>query len=505
MVKSREDMYADVNTLMENIRKTNRKVSFNLEDVEDYKVNPDAKPGDLDAKTPWRIKDLYPKIDDYKLIPTKLYTSPEVMEEEWENLWTKTWLLAGRVQDVKEVGDWFKFDIGRESIVIVRSSKDKISAFYNACTHRGNQLVWEDCGKGTKSFVCNYHSWMFTLEGKNARVTDRETFDEAVLCDGIDLLNVHTHVWAGFVFIHMGEEPIPFEEYIGEDLLKFMNVYNFEDMHIVNEVEFTLPANWKVSSDAFQEVYHLHQTHPQALLASDETKVQMDFFKNGHNRIIQKKGAVSPRQAKNFSDTVNEALRYYLEEAGIDPETYDGDPTDIREVSIKAKREKMPYGIDYSKLADCQLADTINVTFFPNVTFTVWSEGLFIQRFRPHPTDPNQSVYDAISIVPKIKEGVTRPFYYQSVMDVFAADDISGETRPEKKYTTFENPQCSFFIEQDFVQIAANHRGLKSRGVRGVIRLSEQERRIQQFYNEHDLYLKGEKFKPAVSKETIKK
>ena len=57
-------------------------------------------------------------------IPKERYTSAEFARLEWERMWTRVWLLAGRASDIPEPGDYFTFEIGHESIVVVRSAVD---------------------------------------------------------------------------------------------------------------------------------------------------------------------------------------------------------------------------------------------------------------------------------------------------------------------------------------------------------------------------------------------
>ena len=49
------------------------------------------------------------------------YISSDFMEMEWNGIWTKSWLFAGLISDIEEIGDFFVYDIGRESIVITRN------------------------------------------------------------------------------------------------------------------------------------------------------------------------------------------------------------------------------------------------------------------------------------------------------------------------------------------------------------------------------------------------
>ena len=39
-------------------------------------------------------------------IPGSRYTSREFMEQEWEGMWTRVWLLLGRESELPEPGDW---------------------------------------------------------------------------------------------------------------------------------------------------------------------------------------------------------------------------------------------------------------------------------------------------------------------------------------------------------------------------------------------------------------
>jgi len=101
------------------------------------------------------------------------YISKDFMDAEWNKIWTKTWLMACSSTDIKEVGDYFNFKIGKESIIVMRSSEDSVHAFYNVCPHRGNRLFFDDFGF-VKDIGCRFHGWKFNLDGTNQQVTDSE-------------------------------------------------------------------------------------------------------------------------------------------------------------------------------------------------------------------------------------------------------------------------------------------------------------------------------------------
>ena len=98
------------------------------------------------------------------LIPKERYTSRDWAALEREKLWPRVWLLAGRAADIPEPGDYFTFEIGEESIVVVRQPDASIAACANVCMHRGNRLV--PAGRGhAKRFSCPFHGWCYASDG----------------------------------------------------------------------------------------------------------------------------------------------------------------------------------------------------------------------------------------------------------------------------------------------------------------------------------------------------
>ena len=105
-------------------------------------------------------------------IPKHRYLDRSFAALEDERMWCRAWLYAGPSSDVREVGDFFRFEIGNESILVVRS-RGGLRAFYNTCQHRGSQLVLEPgCGHARR-FTCPYHLWSYDLDGTLVHVPDR--------------------------------------------------------------------------------------------------------------------------------------------------------------------------------------------------------------------------------------------------------------------------------------------------------------------------------------------
>jgi len=465
------------------IRFNDRPIKEPLIDPESFLLEPGTVTAEYEAKSPWRLDQLHPDIADYRTAQTSRFIAPAAKAQEEDKLWNKAWLIAGVASDIAQPGDWFRFDIGPQSIIIVRSKPDEVNAFYNVCKHRGNELVQEDFGNGATSFTCILHSWRFNLKGKNVRVTDRETFREEALCQNLDLTPVQVRVWGGLVFVNLDADPVPFEDYYA-DVMPMLASYRMDEMFVVKDLSVEVPANWKTMYSVFNENYHAHATHPQIKPYVDDYFIQYDFYRHGHNRNLFPVAAVSPRWPDGRF--INMGLAYMMQEAGVKTSGFKGDARHVRRAIQAAKRQPdNAYGLDFAGFTDNQLTDDWNPSIFPNVTMNMHPEGVLIQRFRPHPTDPERGYHDVIVLSARLVEGRRPPAYMGVEEDV----DVSGTVRPAPRRTTHENPQGGEVLEQDIANMVTLQRGMHSRGLNGTIVFSEQERRIQHFLAELDLYL----------------
>ena len=146
-----------------------------------------------------------PRLSD-RPIDGSRYWSRDFMQAEWEGIWTKAWLIGGLASQVAKPGDFFTYEIGRESILVTHGEDGQIRAFYNLCRHRGNKLVWndypgEEVSGSCRQFVCKYHAWRYNLQGDLTFVQqEQEFFDLDKSRYG--LVSVHCEVWEGFIFVN---------------------------------------------------------------------------------------------------------------------------------------------------------------------------------------------------------------------------------------------------------------------------------------------------------------
>ena len=442
-------------------------------------VNPQAPADSLEAKQPYIDNGTGTRGKD-------CYFSREAMQQEWERLWPRAWLIAGVSSDAPAVGDYFLFDIGSEAIIVARTEAG-LKAHYNVCPHRGSRLVRAERGSRAR-FICPFHSWKFDLEGKLLAVTDRETFREEVICHEPGLTSLACEEHAGIVFVSMRDDPPPLVAWLGLPA-GYLERYRIDQMKVVRHVRTEWAANWKVGVEAFYETYHLHAVHPETRGVMADLRVQCDLYANGASRMIVPIGQMTPRIADQ--DSLNDGLRMMLASVGLDPAAFEGRAGDVRPAIQQAKRARAAErGVDYSDFVDGQLTDSWATGIFPNVQIGCHPEGVFLMRFLPHETDPERFWYDTMTLIAPCDH----PDYkVPDWMGLPEGTDTSGRVRPLcEVYTAGQDGNLGMVLDQDAGLLPVVQRGMRSRGFKHQL-WSEQEQRLRHFHAELARYLDGAK------------
>ena len=414
--------------------------------------------------------------------PPERYYDPAWAKAEWDRVFTRTWLLAGPVSDVREPGDFLRFDIGLESFIIVRGDDGQVRAHYNVCPHRGSRLVLGDTG-ALRKFTCPFHSWQFDLEGRNIAVTDRETFQPQVLCHDHNLSPVRCDVAAGLVFISMSDDVPPLTEWLAPILDK-LETYDMASMHVVQHRRSEWGANWKGGIDAFYESYHLHAIHPETMGMLDD-RTHIDLYPGGFSRQYVPFG--QPNSHHPDQAGINPGIEAMLRDAGVDPaEVVDGAKGSRAAIAAAKRARAVRMGLDYDRFSDSQLTDSTIFGVFPNAQIGCHPEAVFLHRFLPNGDDPGRFTYETVILYKHVDmPGYGAPGWMGLGDDV----DLTGETRPDVVHTGFgEPPGMGEVLDQDSELLPIVQAGARSRGFRGPL-WSEQEARLRHFHTELDRWL----------------
>jgi phenylpropionate dioxygenase-like ring-hydroxylating dioxygenase large terminal subunit len=224
----------------------------------------------------------FPKFHD---ISVQRHTSREFFELEQEHVFGKSWVIAGRAEDVTGPGDYFTFDDLGDPLLIVRGTDGIVRCFYNTCQHRGAPVVREAKGSARR-LRCQYHSWTYEIDGGTlVALPDERDFVE-LDWEQRCLPQISCEVFAGFVFVNKDPEAAPLADWIG-DAAEMFAPFQADTLREVYRESVIIPCNWKVTAEAFLEVYHFKHIHSHnGVSVLDSAGAAMGLYPNGHSRMI---------------------------------------------------------------------------------------------------------------------------------------------------------------------------------------------------------------------------
>ncbi|MDG1438705.1 MAG: Rieske 2Fe-2S domain-containing protein, partial [Emcibacteraceae bacterium] len=195
-------------------------------------------------------------------LPREYYKDPAIFEREKEAIIYNSWIFAGHVSQIPNVGDYFLFNLLEESIILVRQKDGDVVAHYNVCPHRGSHVCKEQKGN-SKRFSCPYHAWSFELDGSLfAAHSMPEGFDK----NEIGLHKCAFEIMDGLIFVNLNDNPEPLDN-AKRDLAPALEMFGFEDLKVATHKHYPIDANWKITLENYQECYHCAPSHPEYALS----------------------------------------------------------------------------------------------------------------------------------------------------------------------------------------------------------------------------------------------
>ncbi len=197
-------------------------------------------------------------VDEARLLPPVLYTSPEFFEFERRAIFQREWLCVGRADQLAEPGDFRCITIAGEPLIVVRDADGELRVMSAVCRHRG--MVLAEGSGNCRRFTCPYHHWSYGLDGK---LLGTPAMDRAVGFDPAEhgLVELKTELWQGFVMANFDPGAAPF----GPTMAKIDAMLENYGLETTTTLEGkTIPGlawNWKVMMENFNDPYHASRLH----------------------------------------------------------------------------------------------------------------------------------------------------------------------------------------------------------------------------------------------------
>ncbi|WP_380878516.1 hypothetical protein ACFB49_17240 [Sphingomonas sp. DBB INV C78] len=422
-------------------------------------------------------------------IPVARYTSAIFFEREMELIWPKTWQWACRDEHIPEAGDYYVYEVGPFSIIVVRQRDESVKAFVNSCLHRGTKL--RPCeGEGhARELRCPYHGWTWALDGGLKKVPCAWDFPH-VDPESYHLPEVATGRWGGFVFVNLDPDAKPLEDYLGvlpDHFADWGLEERYVDLHMAKE----LPCNWKTAQEAFLESYHVLETHPQLMAGVGDANVQYDCYGDHVSRFYAAGGVNSPHMEEQLSEQelVNMMLvgdRSVLDDMNV------GEGETARIVMARFLRRTLgeKYGTDLSRFSDSEMIDTIEYHLFPNMVLFPGLSLPMVYRFRPIGMDPNRTLFEILFLRPLPDD--RDPPEPAQVFHVKEEESYSIVPGMDPAFGAVYDQDTNNLRSQQKGYLNALHSGRKTGQTLG----NYQEVRIRHFNATIDKYLAGEAIVP---------
>lgn len=216
-------------------------------------------------------------LESASTIPAPWYFDQRLADLELAGVFAATWQIVGRLDQLREKGQFFTAEIGREPLIVARGEDGILRAFYNVCRHHAAAVVTEPQGCA-RQFRCPYHGWTYGNDGALKGLVEFEgvrDFDRAK--NG--LVPVRVDSWENFVFVNLDGRAAPLATFLGEvpELVAPLSLN--DKLKFFDRRVYTLNCNWKVYVDNYLDGgYHVPHAHKGLSSVIEYTKYTVQNF-----------------------------------------------------------------------------------------------------------------------------------------------------------------------------------------------------------------------------------
>ena len=199
------------------------------------------------------IFEIDPDIRKAETLASRFYTSAEYFELSKEKIFSRTWHLAGKVDEMAGLTPVNVLPGFLDEPVLVSGKGEAVNCLSNVCTHRGKILVEAPCEANL--IRCGYHGRRFSLDGKFLSMPEFEGV-ENFPSERDNLQHIPSGTWNDFLFI--SPTPVaPLDNFLGE----MMGRTAGQDLKFTGRKEYEINAHWALYCENYLEGFHIPFVH----------------------------------------------------------------------------------------------------------------------------------------------------------------------------------------------------------------------------------------------------
>jgi choline monooxygenase len=210
-------------------------------------------------------------------IPAPWYFDTRLAQLERDSVFAGNWQVVGRLDQVKERGQFFTIDVNEELLLIVHGDDGKLRCFYNVCRHHAAAVEPQAAGCA-RQFRCPYHGWTYGNDGSLKGMVEFEGVCSFERKDN-GLVPVRMGTWGNFIFVNLDGKAAPLAEFLGKASSVVTPLKLKETLHYFDRRIYTLKCNWKVYVDNYLDGgYHVPHAHKGLSSVVEYTKYTIENF-----------------------------------------------------------------------------------------------------------------------------------------------------------------------------------------------------------------------------------
>ncbi|MEC9341166.1 MAG: aromatic ring-hydroxylating dioxygenase subunit alpha [Pseudomonadota bacterium] len=195
----------------------------------------------------------------------KIYTDPEIFEQEKQRIFAKVWVLIGHQTEVPNPGDYVTKTIIGQPLILMRGDDNEVRVLFNTCRHRASLVAIEAEGncKGN-TLKCPYHGFEYNAQGDLVKVPQQEAYGAWFKKEEFGLVSMpRVANYNGMIFGSLNPDVMPIEEYLGPaaDFIPYATAADGEELVMVDTYKYDIAANWKLLIDNTMDGYHVPYVH----------------------------------------------------------------------------------------------------------------------------------------------------------------------------------------------------------------------------------------------------
>lgn len=193
-------------------------------------------------------------------LPRRAYLEDGWFSQEMRSVFARNWVMAGRLADLPP-GSLRRVMVGEAPVILARQPDGALSAFHNACRHRGAELCPEGADRALGRLItCPYHAWSFAAADGRLVSTAHAMPTADFRPQDHGLRPVAHRIWNGFVLLCLSTDPRPLRADVP---LSTLDTWPMDALVTGHRWQATVACNWKVFWENYSECLHCPGIHPE--------------------------------------------------------------------------------------------------------------------------------------------------------------------------------------------------------------------------------------------------